>query len=98
MEAIQKAPFPTAQAHHDLPWNFKNDFAKVGLDINDPAFGRWISQLDHNVWHTQMQKPYNDFWNDFFVLEKSQNRTVTKQAILDKLAEARAIYTVNNGL
>ena len=98
MKAIQKTPFPTAQAHHDFPWIFQKDFAKVGFDVNDPAFGRWISQLDHNVWHTQMPKKYNDFWKDFFDLAKREKRTVTKQEVLDKLAEARSIYTVNNGL
>ena len=32
--------YDTAQAHHDFPWAEKDWFARHGLDVNNPAFGR----------------------------------------------------------
>ena len=38
-----------AQLHHRLPWCFKEYFAKVGLDVNDPKFLELVGS-DHQKW------------------------------------------------
>jgi hypothetical protein len=54
------------QAHHDLPWTFKDWFAgsRRGLDVNNPNFGRWVEGTPpgpHQVWHGE----YNTAWQTF---------------------------------
>ena len=56
-----------AQAHHDLPQakRFQDQWKRVGLDINDPAYGRWVSggpQGKHQKW----SRAFNDAWRGFF--------------------------------
>ena len=101
MKVIKKKPFATAEAHHDFPWQFQQWFAKHGLDVNEPAFGRWVSEFDHIAWHNKMMPKFNDFWDNFWQQERIQimngGPPFTKQEIIDKLAEARALYPVING-
>jgi hypothetical protein len=30
------------EAHHDLPEVFRERFEALGLDIDDPKYGRWV--------------------------------------------------------
>jgi hypothetical protein len=55
------------QAHHDLPQapRFKPHWDRAGLDIDDPAFGRWVEGGpvgDHQKWSAE----FNQEWDDFF--------------------------------
>ena len=88
-------------AHHDFIYAEKEWFAEHGLDVSDPAFGRWVSLEDHKLWHNKMSPTFNEFWKDFIKLEEKQieqgGSKFTIQQILDKLAEARSTYKVTNG-
>lgn len=68
-----------------------------GIDVNDPAFGRWVGQLDHDLWHNRMPTKFNDFWEEFIQAEARRDTPYTVGEILDKLAEARSTYSVNSG-
>ncbi len=93
-------PVPTlykVQAHHDLPWALRKWFAEHGVDVNNPAFGRWVADSDHDLWHKRMIPKFNDFWKAWIANERNLPAPYTFQQIMDKLAEARAIYPVTSG-
>ncbi|KAA3610782.1 MAG: hypothetical protein DWQ01_07675 [Planctomycetota bacterium] len=53
------------QAHHDLPQKFRDRFERAGLDIDDPAHGRWVEggpAGNHQKW----TRAFNDEWEAFF--------------------------------
>lgn len=79
-------------AHHDLIWARRDLFARSGIDVNDPAFGRWAPKANHDRWHYEMNPSFNKFWNDWWEQNRVDNIIPTKQQVLDKLAEARSIY------
>jgi hypothetical protein len=80
------------EAHHDLPWEFRVFFAEHGVNVNNPAFGRWIHKKDHDVWHKGAGGgEYNAFWQDFIDLEQGAGRYSTLD-ILAKLEECRSLY------
>jgi hypothetical protein len=84
-------------AHHDFPWLFKKDFADHGIDVNNPAFGRWIDHETHVNFHQRMNPKFNGFWREFFrnEIEAAASESVyTMKEIMEKLAEARAIYVI----
>ena len=87
-----------AEAHHDFPWAEKEFFADHGIDVNNPAFGRWVSTQDHRLFHTRTNDEYLEYWRDFIRSEaafKAKNgRPYGIAEILDKLAEARRLYPV----
>jgi hypothetical protein len=101
MLQLRPKPFPTAQAHHDFVWAQRKWFARHGIDVNDPAFGRWVAENDHILWHKKMEPTFDKFWEDYIELERlniaNGGGAFTVQELLDKLAEARQTYTVNNG-
>ncbi len=75
-----------AQAHHDLPQakRFQDQWKRVGLDINDPAYGRWVSggpQGKHQKW----SRAFNDAWRGFF--EKYPE--ATREQILKHMDDLR---------
>ena len=47
MEAEGPPPFRGAEAHHDLPQALRDRFEAKGLDIDDPAYGRWVRKHEH---------------------------------------------------
>jgi len=63
------------------------------MDINDPIFGRWAREDDHIRWHNHTNPKFNDFWEMW--IDELGIKIPTKQQVLDKLAEARNIYTIN---
>jgi RHS repeat-associated protein len=70
------------QAHHDLPWRFKDWFAaeRRGLNVNDPQFGRWVEGTppgQHQVW----TRAYEDAWTEWIL----KNQNATRQQVLDFL-------------
>jgi hypothetical protein len=87
-----------AEAHHDFPFNQARWFADHGIDVNNPAFGRWVSHNDHNLWHNKATPKFNEFWDEFILRENDfrieNGRPYSTQEILDELARARQIYVV----
>jgi hypothetical protein len=74
------------EAHHDLPQapRFQGQWNRAGLDINDPAYGRWVEgpgKSNHRGWSYD----FNKEWDDFF----KQKPQATRQQILDKMNELR---------
>jgi len=70
------------QAHHDLPWKFKDWFAgpNRGLDVNDPMFGRWVEGSpvgSHQIWSSR----YNAAWGLF----KQNNPNANRLQVIIKL-------------
>ncbi|MBR3074271.1 MAG: hypothetical protein IKH11_00755, partial [Bacteroidales bacterium] len=66
------------QAHHMLPWEFRNDFDKAGIDINDPQYGMWLDTHEHLSKH----KEYNKQWADFFQIAEDNNKQLTVDDIV----------------
>lgn len=62
-------------AHHGLPWKFKDWFAFRGLDVNDPEFGMWVEGREHAKWSWR----YNMVWEEFI----SINRYTSPQKIIE---------------
>lgn len=71
-------------AHHDLPWSEREWFAKHGVNVNNPAFGRWVHKADHDLWHKGAGGgSFHQFWYDFMEEEATSG---TRKTILDILA------------
>ena len=73
MEKISSKPFADAQAHHGLPWNYREWFAEKGLNVNDPKFGAWVKG-GGNGGHQSWSKDYDKVWGKF--IEENINATV----------------------
>ena len=74
------------QAHHDLPQaeRFRPHWDRVGLDIDDPAFGRWVEGGpvgDHQKWSAE----FNREWDKFF----NANSMATREEILNQMNRLR---------
>lgn len=95
-KSSRKPTLYKVEAHHDLPWKHKVWFARRGIDVNNPAFGRWVAASDHDLWHKRAMPKFNEFWENWFRTEPA-GTTFTIQQIIDKLAEARQLYPVLNG-
>jgi hypothetical protein len=85
---LQQNPPPkwmkNPQAHHDLPQTFRKKFKKAGLDIDDPAYGRWVEgspQGTHQSWSPEFKQK----WRDFF----RNNPKASKEDILDFMKKLR---------
>jgi hypothetical protein len=85
------------KAHHDFVWAEKDWFARRGIDVNNPAFGRWVPDELHKKWHNQEPK-FNDYWRNQRLLEEARIDQglppFTRQELIDKLIEVRSIYNV----
>jgi RHS repeat-associated protein len=51
-----------AQAHHVFPQKFADAFARLGVDIHNPAYGAWWNAAEH----ASNSGAYNAAWADFF--------------------------------
>jgi RHS repeat-associated protein len=74
------------QAHHDLPWTYREWFAAEGrgLNVNDPAHGRWVSGTppgDHQRWSGQFEAEWRDFIGRF--------PDADRQSVLDFMNQLR---------
>ena len=73
------------QAHHDLPQAFKDDyFGPLGLDIDDPAFTRWVEGSPQGL-HQNWSGEFNDHWRRFF----DDNPVPTREQVVSKMLELR---------
>ena len=52
------------QAHHGLPWAFKDYFDAAGININNPFFGRWVKG-GGNGGHQSWSYRYNKIWENY---------------------------------
>ena len=71
----------------------------LGINVNNPAYGRWVHTKDHEVWHSGdpagQGGEFHQFWLDFFELEGDAiGGRYTIQQILDKLVECRQQFTL----
>ncbi|MDB5357073.1 MAG: hypothetical protein JWN24_3526 [Phycisphaerales bacterium] len=86
------------QAHHDLPWTFKDWFAAHGIDVNEAQYGRWVEGTPpggdpanwrfHQGWTPQFQKD----WAEFMEIERTSGIVYSRQQILNKMADMRVAY------
>ena len=79
------APFAGAQAHHDLPKAFRKDSENAGLDIDDPAYGRWVGD-EHQKWSWQFGEERRELFGE--------NVEPTAEEILAKMNELRATVEI----
>jgi len=75
-----------AQAVHDLPQapEFKKHWDRVGLDIDDPAFGRWVEGGpvgNHQKWSATFNREWVKFFDDLPM--------ATREQILDHMNKLR---------
>ncbi len=49
-------------AHHVFPWKLRNEFWKLGIDVEAPAFGAWWEAGDH----ARNWRAYNAWWEWWF--------------------------------
>jgi hypothetical protein len=73
------------QAHHDLPRKHREKFEDAGLDIDDPAHGRWVEGTPPGK-HQNWSKKFNDEWDKFFDGFEGKQPPTAKE-ILDKKNE-----------
>jgi hypothetical protein len=69
MENLSPSPSSLHAAHHDFPWAQKEWFARHGIDVNNPAFGRWIKKDRHGSWHGNQGGEFNAWWREFERIE-----------------------------
>ena len=69
------------QAHHELPWKFKDWFAERGFNVNDDRYGKWVG-ASHQSWSRQ----YEEAWEGF----KDGNPLATKAEVEAFLGQLRA--------
>ena len=72
------------QAHHDLTQKYRKKFERAELDIDDPAFGRWVEGGpvgNHQKWSAE----FNREWGNFF----KKNPNATKTEILQFMKRMR---------
>lgn len=75
MRKISSKPFASAQAHHGLPWKYREWFAKIGLNINDPKHGAWVKG-GGNGGHQSWSKEYDNVWKEF--IENNPNASANQ--------------------
>ena len=75
------------QAHHDLPKKFRSRFEQAGLDIDDPAYGRWVEGGPIGD-HQRRATEFNREWERFF----DRYPTPTREQILDHMMDVRKRY------
>lgn len=78
-------------------WAEREWFAERGVDVNNVAFGRWVDKKTHDRWHYQQNPKYNDFREAVIDAEAKASIKMSIGDILEELAKARSIYTVNAG-
>ena len=61
-------PAAGMQAHHALPWEFRDFFTSksISININDAKYGVWLKQGEHSAvtYGKNVGMKYNDLWYD----------------------------------
>ena len=73
------------EAHHLAPWAFKDKFAKYGVDVNLPQFGKWVEGGKGSK-HAKLSYEYNKKWDDFF---KKNEGNLNYEKIVDQINQWR---------
>ncbi|MEW6179159.1 MAG: RHS repeat-associated core domain-containing protein [Chloroflexota bacterium] len=68
------------EAHHVLPQEFAQDFAKAGINIHDPIYGSWVDAMAHRGW----SYAYNAKWKEFFKSERTKEEILNFATRLSK--------------
>jgi len=93
-QAMEKEGSPPANlqephAHHMLPWNYRDDFARAGLNINDPRLGVWVEGAPGPNGHRAWSTAYNTEWRNFLFDSEGRSLNRTSQQILNHLNSIR---------
>lgn len=93
-------PRPTSNhhIHHDFPIQFQDWFLAHGIDINEPAFTRWIHKDGHLGLLHSKKPPYNHSrggawnaeWQRFKDAEDAGSIGYTRDEVISKLDELRS--------
>ncbi len=93
MHQITPRPSSIHEAHHDFPWAQRRWFSDHGIDVNDPAFGRWVKKEEHRGWHGWRGGEFNAWWRaveaEEIAAREQGGLMLTKQQIIQKLVECR---------
>jgi hypothetical protein len=93
MHNVTPRPSSIHEAHHDFPWAQRRWFADRGIDVNNPAYGRWVKKEEHRGWHGWQGGEFNAWWRAVEAEEKAASAVgepmLTKQQIIQKLIECR---------
>ncbi|MBI4559839.1 MAG: hypothetical protein HY706_19800, partial [Candidatus Hydrogenedentes bacterium] len=76
------------EAHHDLPQEFRDKFAALGLDIEDAAYGRWVAGGPGGN-HQKWSHDFNDEWRAFFERYRKAGKSPTKGQVLKFMRRLR---------
>lgn len=79
-------PNDSFHAYHDFSWEHRKWFANHGINVNAPAFGRWVHKIDHDAWHKGAGGGgFNDYWKAF--MEEEDALGASRKTVLDILAK-----------
>ena len=67
-----------AEAHHVLPFKFRERFRKSGINVNDPIYGAWVDKVKHS----KFSGAYNKEWKAFFDKYDALKRLPTQDEVL----------------
>jgi hypothetical protein len=87
-EKISPAPSTNHHCHHDLPWDLRREFAQIGVNVNDPLFGRWMTKERHSQIHGS--EGYNEWWKTWF--SNLRGKVPSRPEILHQIALAHAAF------
>lgn len=76
------------ESHHDLPQEFRDEFSARGLDIEDPAYGRWV-EGGPGGGHQRWSREFNKEWREFFRRFPESGPGPTREQVLDRMRELR---------
>ena len=61
-----------AEAHHVFPHALRTDFAKLGIDVNNPRFGAWWEKAGHRA----NAHAYNREWRQFLNTDPTREQAL----------------------
>ena len=61
------------EAHHTLPQKHRDQFEKLGINIDDPGNVVWRKTENHRAGNAKHTKAWDEFWNK----EREENKAIT---------------------
>jgi hypothetical protein len=80
-----------------LPWQFNVKFAKLGLDANDPQYGKWVPDSMHSYIHRRyedLKLAYNTEWREWFTRQDIEHNSATLEVFLQEMRSKYAQYYI----
>jgi len=68
------------EAHHIFPQHFRADFAKMGINVDNPLFGSFVQKQIHRSFNHS----YNAIWEAFWTPFRNTGTLPTQQQVLQK--------------